>query len=477
MTASLSYRCFDLKVDSFRVFQALKELPYCFLLDSSLKSPELGRFSFLGFDPFFVLRVKAQSPFGRLRQLLKKYQLRNSTSLSPFISGAVGFFAYDLGFLLERISSRAVDDLKLPDCFLGFYDTTLTLDHFKNKLYVFSTGFPETSSLLAKKRSSLRLKQVMGILSRANLEKESLPAAEKIKSSYVGRKETLIFKSNFSKPAYLKAAQKALDYIGSGDIYQVNLSQRFCADVLPRQARENSLGEDLFWNLRRFFPSPFSAFMDFGDFKIISSSPERFLRLRGKRVETRPMKGTRPRGESPKQDVEFKKGLLQSPKDKAELLMITDLERNDLGRACNYGSVRVKNMRCLEKYSTVFQTTSLIEGTLHKDKDAIDLLKGCFPGGSITGCPKIRSMEIIEELEPTKRSIYTGALGYLDFGGNMDLNILIRTLALKKNRVYFQVGGGIVADSQPESEYQETLVKARAMFEAVRYTADNLKVR
>lgn len=420
----------------------------------------------MGFDPFFVLKSKGQNPFPEIRPLLKKYKLKNSAQLSPFLAGAVGYFAYDLGFSLEKITSRAVDDLNLPDCVLAFYDCAITIDHFKNKLHIFSTGFPETNGYLAKKRADLRLKNVINVLSQADFKQKDVLKSAKAKTALGRGKSFENMQSNFSKARYLSAVNKALDYISEGDIYQVNLSQRFCVPCF--QQKNIDLGLNLFKTLRKISPSPFAAFLDCRDFKIISSSPERFLRLRGKSVVTRPMKGTRPRGKTGKEDDKLKQELLKSKKDQAELLMITDLERNDLGRVCNYGSVKVKNLRIMEKYSTVFQTTSLIEGSLHRNKDCLDLIKACFPGGSITGCPKIRSMEIIEELEPTKRSIYTGALGYISFCGNMDLNILIRTLLLKKDKIYFQVGGGIVSDSRPESEYQETLVKAGAMVKAIK---------
>jgi para-aminobenzoate synthetase component 1 len=266
--------------------------------------------------------------------------------------------------------------------------------------------------------------------------------------------------SNFTKEGYIQAIKKAKDYIRKGDIYQVNLSQRF-------KTQTTYLASEIYENLRKISPSFFSAFLDCGDFQILSSSPEGFLRLDKDYVLTRPMKGTRPRSLDKNLDKRLKKELLKSPKDKAELMMIVDLERNDLGKVCNYYSVKVESLRSLEEYSTVFQTTATIKGILHKDKDRIDLIKACFPGGSITGCPKVRAMEIIEELEPNPRGIYTGSLGYLSFSGNMDLNILIRTILKKEDKVYFGVGGGIVADSQPENEYAETLVKAKAMMQAL----------
>jgi para-aminobenzoate synthetase component 1 len=224
---------------------------------------------------------------------------------------------------------------------------------------------------------------------------------------------------------------------------------------------------ELYKRLTKINPAPFGGFLNFGEESIISASPERFLHLENDVVRTRPMKGTRPRGKTGKEDERLENDLLKSEKDKAELMMIVDLERNDIGRVCEYGSVCLESRRDIEKYSTVFQTTSTVRGRLSKEKDRIDLLKACFPGGSITGAPKIRAMEIIEELEPTRRGIYTGSLGYLSFSGEMDLNILIRTLVAKKNKIHFQVGGGIVADSDPEEEYQETLDKAKALFGAL----------
>jgi para-aminobenzoate synthetase component 1 len=240
----------------------------------------------------------------------------------------------------------------------------------------------------------------------------------------------------------------------------VNLSQEF-------QSKTDLPGFQIYKRLRKISPSYFSAYLDTGEFEILSSSPEGFLRLEGNTVTTRPMKGTRTRSKNKLDDLRFKRELLESAKDKAELMMIVDLERNDLGRVCNYDSIGVSALRQLEEYNTVFQTTATVYGRLHKNKDRIDLLRACFPGGSITGCPKIRAMEIIEGLEPTRRSVYTGSLGYLSFSGTMDLNILIRTILKKEDKLYFSVGGGIVADSKPDDEYQETLVKANALMQAI----------
>lgn len=414
----------------------------------------MGRFSFLGCNPFYILKAKNRDPFRKLREVLNKYRIPSLDKISPFLSGAVGYLAYDLSFVLEKkLSKRIKDDLLVPDCLFGFYDTIIICDHFKKTLTLFSSGLPEVRYSLAKIRAKARFKEMLKLISQMDFNQRQRLTV-KTHSSRAS------IKSNFTKQKYIEAIKKAKEYIKKGDIYQVNLSQRFMSTI-------PFTGYEIYEKLRRLSPSFFSAYLDCGEFQIISSSPERFLNLKGRSVSTRPMKGTRPRAKNTIQDQLLKKELLNSVKDKAELTMIVDLERNDLGRVCSYSSIKVNPLRELEEYRTVFQTTATVEGRLHEDKDRIDLLRACFPGGSITGCPKIRAMEIIEELEPTRRSIYTGSLGYLSFTGNMDLNILIRTVLKKKDKIYFQTGGGIVADSNPEDEYEETLVKARAMIEAI----------
>jgi para-aminobenzoate synthetase component 1 len=384
----------------------------------------------------------------------------------------VGYLAYDLGLILEKkIKTRNKDDSGIPDCFLGFYNHAVIIDHLKQLLYICSVGFPEKNYRLAKLLAEANFKKMHNLLSKINVfptfQNTDKPGYHPVKlNSRLASLEGLIklnpnLVTEFTKKEYLSAIKKAQGYIKKGDIYQVNLSQNF-------KARASLSGFDIYKRLRKLSPSYFSAYFDGQDFQILSSSPERFLRLESNVVITRPMKGTRSRSEDRLEDKRLKKELLESAKDKAELTMILDLERNDLGRVCYYDSVKVNALRELEEYSTVFQTTASVSGRLHNNRDRIDLLRACFPGGSITGCPKIRAMEIIEELEPSRRSIYTGCLGYLSFSGNMDFNILIRTILKKGAKIYFGVGGGIVADSNPEAEYQETLVKARAMIEAIR---------
>jgi para-aminobenzoate synthetase component 1 len=447
-------KSYKLKVKPFQIFAVLSQEKNCFFLDSSLNSNPLGRYSFLGINPFYILKTKNENPFPKLRELLDKYKIDVSKNNPPFAGGAVGYLSYDLGLILEKkVKSRPKEDLKIPDCFFAFYNTIVTIDHLKQLLYIFSVGFPETNYRAAKYLCESNFKKIYNLVSGVELYRNN-------NKKYLPKNNSEELKSDFAKQEYIAAIRKAKEYIKRGDIYQVNLSQRF-------QVKTGLPNFEIYKRLRKISPSYFSAYFDAGDHQILSSSPERFLRLEDDIATTRPMKGTRPRGENRTEDTFFKKNLLESAKDKAELMMIVDLERNDLGRVCNYDSVRVTSLRELEEYSTVFQTTATVCGRLHKNKDRIDLLRACFPGGSITGCPKIRAMEIIEELEPTRRSVYTGCLGYISFSGELDFNILIRSILKKDDMLYFGVGGGIVADSNPEEEYQETLIKAKAMIAAI----------
>ncbi len=434
------------------VFEEFLPDDHPFLLESRMRNEKIGRYSFISSEPFLVLKGKGRklqvlergklkerkgNPLYLLKSLLKNYQLQGHSGL-PFLGGAVGYFSYDLKSHLEKLPSIAQDDLDLPEIYLGFYDHGLIFDHFENSLYLVSL------TREAMRRLKEKIKRV------GNRKRK------KRKKFY----KKNFFQSNFTKKGYLEAVKRAIEYIFAGDIYQVNLSQRFHSLLSVD-------GFTLYQILQRINPSPFAAYLKFDQFEVVSSSPERFLRLKEGWVETRPIKGTRPRGGSPEEDEKLAQELSLSPKDRAENLMIVDLERNDLGKVCEYGSVKVTELFSLEKYATVFHLVSTVEGRLREGNDAVDLLMATFPGGSITGAPKIRAMEIIEELEPTKRGIYTGSIGYISFCGDMDLNIAIRTFLVKEGTAYFQVGGGIVADSDPEAEYQETLDKAKALIEAV----------
>jgi para-aminobenzoate synthetase component 1 len=447
-------------------FEALAPGPFSFFLDSGMDPPKLGRYSFMGFDPFLVMRSRGDeitlikgmveekrrgNPFDILGELLDEYKIDTRELPVPFIGGAVGYFSYDLCHFIERLPARAVDDLNLPECYLGFYDAIAAFDHRENKTYLVSTGFPETEEGKRQRRAESRLNELRNLFLLS-------PPPQRFNESPQGKGIGL--RGNFSREGYLAAVAKAREYIGAGDIFQVNLSQRFVTELaLPPY--------ELYKRLRRINPAPFASYLNFEGVSIVGASPERFLKVRGDLVETRPIKGTRPRGNTPEEDRAQAGGLLASKKDRAENIMIVDLERNDIGRVCRYGTVLVTELAILETYPTVFHLTSTVVGRLRENKNRIDLLKASFPGGSITGAPKVRAMEIIDELEPTRRSVYTGSIGYLGFNGDMDLNIVIRTIIVKGGQAYFQVGGAIVYDSEPEAEYAETLDKGRALIQAL----------
>ena len=395
------------------------------------------------------------NPFDVVNHFLEVYRLDPCSSPVPFIGGAVGYFSYDLCHFIERLPSTTVDDLKLPECYLGFYDLVLAFDNLQGKAYVISTGFPELRETERMERASKRLKEVKNKLADASSSGTEAPFTP---TSFSIEQVTL--KGGFTHKEYVDAVEKARQYIIAGDIFEVNLSQRFEAEL-------SITPYELYKRLRHINPAPFACYLNFDEVSVVSAAPERFLRIRGDWVETRPIKGTRPRGKTPEEDKALANELLSSVKDRAENIMIVDLERNDLGRVCRFGTVKVTELTILEMFPTVFHLTSTVEGRLREGKNCIDLLKATFPGGSITGAPKVRAMEIIDELEPTKRSVYTGNIGYLSFNGDLDLNIAIRTFLVKGRKAYFQVGGAVVYDSDPEAEYQETLDKGRALINAL----------
>lgn len=438
-----------------------------FLLHSALQD-DIGRYSFAGSDPFLVLEAKGRqvtitqdgkkttvtgSPMTEIRALLKRYQ-RPLTASVPFTGGAVGFFAYDAGWLFEELPQQAEDDLELPDIYLPFYDRIAAVDHINKETLLFSHGYPFVGKA-GKEWAQKRMAEMEQMLTASKAKAVSAQRAVAAGPPC----------SNFNGQKYMDMVQRGKEYIAAGDIFQVNLSQRFKAPLYISPW-------ELYQRLTKVNPAPFAAYFDFAPAAIISASPERYLRLKGDWVETRPIKGTRPRGNTTEQDNQLRQELFNSAKDRAELVMIVDLERNDLGRVCRIGSVKVPEVFTLRAYATVFHLVSTVEGRLNAGADICDLLEATFPGGSITGAPKIRAMEIIEEQEPTKRSVYTGSMGYIDFSGDADLNIVIRTFLVKEGMAYFQVGGGIVADSQPEAEYQETLDKAKALLASLGSGAD-----
>ena len=464
----------EAKLTPLDAFELFKDKQFSFFLDSGMDHYKLGRYSFIGSDPFLVLNTRGSegtltqgtkksnlsgNPFDLLGHLLKIYHLDSCSSPVPFIGGAVGYFSYDLCHFIERLPSTAVDDLKLPECYFGFYDLVLAFDNLEGKNYIISTGFPELEESKRMERAEERLNEM-----KAQLANVPETGTEAVPTPISSPMESATLKGGFIHKEYIAAIEKARQYIIAGDIFELNLSQRFDAElsITPYQ---------LYRRLRQINPAPFACYLGFDEVQVVSASPERFLRLRGDRVETRPIKGTRPRGKTPKEDEALANELLNSPKDRAENIMIVDLERNDLGRVCRFGSVKVTELAILEVFPTVFHLTSGEGGGLREDKKGIDLLKATFPGGSITGAPKVRAMEIIDELEPTRRSVYTGSIGYLSFSGDLDLNIAIRTFLVKGKKAYFQVGGAVPYDSDPETEYQETLDKARALVDALNMAA------
>ncbi|MBP6342722.1 MAG: anthranilate synthase component I family protein [Candidatus Omnitrophica bacterium] len=453
-------KSFDFSNDVFELFLLFKEEPHLFFLDSSLTTSANGRYSFIGFDPFEIVEGSDIESFKKFKARFLHLQQACGPSVVPLQSGAVGYLSYDLGMLFQNVPSRKNGLCSTPLFHFGLYDVILTVDHLDQKLHVTSSGFPQTAPGPRRARAEERL----------NIVVEKLAGlAAVIPSLKRNRDYALpdpIFTSDNTRWQYVAAVERALKHIHEGDIYQINLSHK----VVTEQTYSPSdiKAWEMYEFLRELSPSHFSAFLDAGGHQILSTSPERFLCLKDGVAQIRPMKGTRPRGRSLEEDSSLRQELMHSTKEIAELLMVTDLERNDLGKVCDFGSVKVKEMRTIEEYKTVFQATSTIEGRLRKDKTCFDLIEACFPGGSVTGCPKISAMRIIDELEPGSRGIYTGAFGYIDFSGNLDFNILIRTLLLNEGKVSFHVGGGIVADSIPSMEYDETWVKAKALMECLR---------
>ena len=458
-----------------RAFELLASDERPFFLDTGLRLPDFGRFSLLGSRPFLVLESKGTrlslrgggktethqgNPFHFLKKAVESCKLAAHPSL-PFAGGAVGYLGYDLRHFVERLPAAAADDLCVPDMAMAFYDTALVADHQTRRAWIAAADLGVPGRPNAEHRAAElfeRLSSGTPAAGHESLDRENTPRSPA--SFEAGEQPPPEIVCNFTRADYLRAIQRAKDYIAAGDIFQVNLSRRF-------EARISTSAPELYLRLRRINPAPMAAYLGGGDFAVVSASPERFLRLRRGRVETRPIKGTRPRGRTPEEDAALAQELLRSEKDAAELAMIVDLERNDLGRVCSYGTVRVTRPKALESFPTVHHLVATVVGRLHAGCDRTELLKATFPGGSITGAPKIRAMQIIDELEPTRRSVYTGAIGYLGFDGGMDLNIAIRTFLVQGDRAWFQAGGGIVADSQPESEYDETAQKARALIEAV----------
>jgi para-aminobenzoate synthetase component I len=420
----------------------------CFFLDTPRYAPPDQVYSYIGMDPVLEIRLDGDVlhiegemngtyPAGELfpvfKKLLKKYQTFSRNAHPFFTGGFVGYFGYEASDLCDKIKFRIKPTPHVPRVWFGLFRNVIVYDHQKRIYHLVSNAWG-TEKLKAYFEKPAPEKQ------RFRLEK---------------------FTAEMTKTRFKAMVGRAREYIAAGDIYQANLSQRFSFGY-----EGSSL--ELYGRLRAINPSPFSCFLKTGDLEVVSSSPERLIRKKGRLCETRPIAGTCPARGPARRFAEWRKKLLQNEKEKAEHLMLVDLERNDLGRVCGYRSVKVKEFMMLEKYSHVVHIVSKITGKLKKGKNAFDVVKAMFPGGTITGCPKIRCMQIIDELEPVRRGIYTGSLGYIDLRGDMDLNIVIRTILLRKGKGQLQVGAGIVYDSAPEKEYEETLHKAEALVKALK---------
>lgn len=457
------------------------ESPGCFLFES-IKGPEkIARYSFIGAEPFMIFRAKngvvetisgdrkfrsAAHPLKMLKELLGVYPLDAPEGLPPFAGGAAGIISYDFVHYLERLPRTAVDDLGIPDAHFMLVDTVAAFDRKLRKTFLIScpgarqilTGYGEAAGEPGMyydeargKIDNLYKKLASGISASGPIRREPSPPA----------RGTIEIRHEMRKKDYMDMVKRAKEYIRAGDIFQANLSQRVSACI----------GDTTAWHIYRLLsginPSPFAAYMNMGDYCIASSSPERLVKVSGGIVETRPIAGTRPRGADAEDDSRMRNELLLNEKERAEHLMLIDLERNDLGRISDYGSVEVDELMITEDYSHVIHIVSNIRGSVSKGRDCFDAIRAAFPGGTITGVPKVRCMEIIDELEPVARGPYTGSAGYISFTGAMDLNIIIRTFVIKDGMAYVQAGAGIVADSDPEREYYETLKKAEALIKTL----------
>jgi len=437
---------------------------YPFLLESARNHPVTGRYSFLGWNPFLIYKSKGDwvwiekegrtesmrgEPLKILQRLLSQYRSPKLPGLPPLNGGGVGYLSYEVRHFFEKLPNFARDDLHLPDIFFLFVDRLVAFDHFENKVWII-VNVPKEEGERGYQKAEDAFAEIESVLRRSSSSFEET----------VGMDASQI-RSNMTEREFKWMVERAKVYIRRGDIFQANLSHRL-------EAPYTGSPYLLYEHLRHINPSPFASFFDFGDFSIVSSSPERLVRKNGEWIETRPIAGTRPRGKDSFDDMKKRIELLLSEKERAEHLMLIDLERNDLGRVCDFGTIRVNEMMALEEYSHVIHIVSNIRGRLKGKSGFFEILRALFPGGTITGVPKVRCMEIIDELEPLARGIYTGSIGYLGFNGEMDLNLVIRTFVLKEGEAYIQVGSGIVADSDPLKEYEESLHKAEALVEALK---------
>jgi anthranilate synthase component I len=439
---------------------------YSFLLESVEGGENIARYTFAGANPEEVFRARGRictletggreihfddDPIEQMRRLTARYHPVRVPRLPPLIGGAIGYFAYDMVGLVEKIPSSGRDDLGLDDCVMMFFHGLIAFDHVQHRIWVIRNVFTEAKGSLRQKYDAAR-REIQSV--RRKLEG---PLPRRMRSSRGGK---LRVQSNMTRPQYLAAVRKAKAYIRAGDIFQVVPSQRF-------SARTTANPFEIYRALRVVNPSPYMYFLKLDDVSVVGSSPEMLVKVQGRDIFYRPIAGTVPRGSDENEDRALEAKLLADPKERAEHIMLVDLGRNDLGRVCEYGSVKPERLMFVERYSHVMHLVSSLRGRLREGVDCFEALMSCFPAGTLSGAPKIRAMEIIDELEPTRRGIYAGAILYLDFTGNLDSCIALRTLVAKKGRVCIQAGGGVVADSVPEREYQETVNKARAVVKAL----------
>ena len=443
--------------DSAALFEAIADRPWAVFLDSGLHHPGQSRYDILAAQPYVRLvtrgnlteihadgvELSREDPFALVRRFVAP-DVSNATAL-PFCGGAIGYFGYDLARRIERLPTRARDAERIPDMAIGIYDWAVVVDHAERRTWLAGLGRdPETD---------IRWNALVDLFSTPRPERSRQPF-----------RITTPVTSNFTREGYGRAFDRIKRYICDGDCYQVNLAQRFSA----KAAGDPWLA---YQALRVINPAPFAAYLSTPYCRVLSASPERFLKVEDGRVETKPIKGTRPRAGHARLDAELIEALRGSAKDRAENVMIVDLLRNDLSKSCRLGSVRVPRLFDVESFATVHHLVSTVVGELDPGRDALDLLRGAFPGGSITGAPKLRAMEVIEELEPHRRGVYCGSVGYIGCDGRMDLNIAIRTMVLSHGEIRFWAGGGIVADSQVEAEYQETFDKAAPMLKLLQQSS------
>jgi anthranilate synthase component 1 len=443
--------------------------PHAFLLESVERGEQIGRYTFLGARPYMRLKARGNvieiergrhreqyegNVFHFVKQLLSEHKPAALPGLPPFTAGAVGYFSYDVVRQLENIGDHAKDDLSLPDCELMFFDRLLAFDHLRHQIHIVATA--DIS------RESPQLAYDRAVRDIAALERKLATGLRPAmwRKAAKGKPGKLKIHAGTTRAKFLRSVERCKEYIAAGDIFQVVLSQRldFVPEIEPF---------DLYRALRQVNPSPYLYFLRMGKTQILGSSPEMLVRVTGRKLEYRPIAGTHPRGRDEAEDLRLEEQMRNDEKERAEHVMLVDLGRNDLGRVSEYGSVKVKDLMYVERYSHVMHLVSALEGTLRKDLGALDAFAACFPAGTLSGAPKVRAMQIIEELEPVRRGIYGGSVLYADFAGNLDSCIGIRTMLMQGKHAYLQAGAGIVADSDAASEFQESMNKAQALLRAV----------